>query len=137
MLKRLFKFAPLALALIVGSSSVQSRDLIIELSDKVVQITTGFSGTDMLMFGAKKSEGNVIVVVRGPQEDQVVRKKERVAGVWVNRSSVEFKGLPSFYWMAANNNVKDLLPESERDIHQIGADQILLEQNPTTSSRKS
>ncbi len=126
-MRKLFKILPLAAVLLVTGSIVQSKDLIVDLSDSVVQITTGFSGTDLLLFGAKKSEGDVIVVIRGPWENQVVRRKERIAGVWVNRTSVEFKELPSFYWMASNYPVEEVLRPSVRDIRQIGLDKLLVE----------
>jgi len=68
-----------------------------------------------------------VVVVRGPWETSVVRRKERIAGVWVNRSQVEFKEVPSFYWYASNREVGNILPDEVRDIQQIGGDELILQ----------
>ena len=46
--------------------------LVVDLSNHLVAITTGFTGTKVLLFGAVEDEGDVIVTVRGPDQDMVV-----------------------------------------------------------------
>lgn len=125
MLRRFMKFGVCALALLV-SGSASGKDLVVDLSAPIVQITTGFAGTELLLFGAKRGAGDVVVVVRGPWERQVARRKERILGVWVNREELEFKDIPSYYWIASNQPVEDVLPHELRDLHQIGLDQLIL-----------
>ena len=107
-------------AVLLIAGAVQSRDLVVDLSDSIVKITTGFAGTELLLFGAKKGEGDIIVVVRGPWEDPTVRRKERILGVWVNRDEVDFKDVPSYYWVASNKPLEDLLPPETLETFQIG-----------------
>ncbi len=116
----------LTLPLFAAGAAV-SKDLVVDLSSPVVRITTGFAGTDMLLFGAKSGEGDVVVVVRGPDEDPVVRRKEQVLGVWVNNDSVAFQGVPSYYWYASNNPVESILSHEEMTRYQIGNDEIIIE----------
>lgn len=119
------RFLPVISLLLLGGSA-SSKDLVVDLSSPIVQITSDFAGTDLLLFGAKRGPGDVVVVVRGPWEKQVVRRKERVAGVWVNRTEVAFKEIPSYYWYASNREVGDILPDDVRDIQQIGLDELIL-----------
>ncbi len=74
MTKHLKIFSAMAIVLLM-TGAVQSRDLVVDLSDSIVKITTRFAGTELLLFGAKQGEGDIIVVVRGPWENPVVRKK--------------------------------------------------------------
>jgi len=36
---------------------------------------------------------DVVVVVRGPETDMRVRRKDRVAGIWINRNRVVLRGM--------------------------------------------
>lgn len=115
----------LALALI-GASAVQVRaqSLVADLSEHLIAITTGFSGTDVLLFGSTEGEGEVIVILRGPDTPVVVRRKERIAGIWINRDQVTFSGAPSFYRIAASRPLEEITTPELRAKHQIGIDQI-------------
>ena len=69
----------LALILALSAAPARAEPLVADLSDDVIAITTGFTGSDVLLFGATEGEGDVIVVVRGPMGPQVVRRKTRQA----------------------------------------------------------
>lgn len=122
----LLAFAAALLALVVAAPA-QAKDLVVDLSEPVVQITTGFSGTEILLFGAKKGPGDVVVVLRGPNHDQTVRRKKRKFGVWVNAEKVTFKQVPTFYWMASNRPIDEFLGKKLQDLYQIGLDHLDLE----------
>jgi len=112
--------------LILGTTPfLRAQDLVIDLSDPIVAITAGFAGTEVLLFGATRSEGDLIVVVRGPQQNHIIRRKERVGGIWVNRDEVEFSGIPAFYAIAANRPIDEFIPTVDADIHQIGVEKLI------------
>lgn len=117
---RLMKIIAAASVVLLIAGAVQSRDLVVDLSNSIVKITTGFAGTELLLFGAKQGRGDIIVVVRGPWEDPIVRRKDRVLGVWVNRDEVAFKDVPSYYWVASNKPLDELLPPETLETFQIG-----------------
>lgn len=75
--------------------------LIADLSSTEIAITAGFSGAELLLFGAVEGKGDVVVVVRGPAHREVVRRKMRVAGIWVNGQTVAFDDVPAFYRVAS------------------------------------
>lgn len=117
--------------LIIGIIPVlKAQDLVIDLSDPIVAITTGFAGTDVLLFGATRTEGDLVVIVRGPQENHIIRRKERIGGIWINQDEVEFSDIPSLYVMAANRPIGEFVPEEDADIHQIGVNNLVF--NPAS-----
>lgn len=109
-----------------------ARDLSVALSSTVVAVTTQFTGSELLLFGSKEGSGDVVVVVRGPQQDPVVRRKDRVGGIWVNNAEVTFDRVPTFYAVAANRPLGDILDPRVRKSHQIGIEYIELSPKPGT-----
>lgn len=119
-MRRLAAFLALIAASLAAPAPAGARDITIDLTDPIVSITTGFSGTDLLLYGAVKEPGDVVVVVRGPAEDQVVRRKEKVAGVWINRDEIRFDRVPTFYRVSSNRPLDEFLPHELADRLQIG-----------------
>ncbi|MEQ8603892.1 MAG: TIGR02186 family protein [Marivibrio sp.] len=104
-----------------------AEQLVADLDDHLVAITAGFTGTELLLFGSIEGTGEVVVVVHGPKEDVVVRRKDRIAGVWVNRAEMTFKGVPAFYHVATSAPREALnLPDTALRRHQIGVENIRL-----------
>lgn len=97
------------------------RDLVFDLSEPLVAITADFTGSELLLFGATDGTGDVVVVVRGPLRDQVVRRKDRVSGVWVNREAINFTDVPDYYAVASNRPIDEFISREVRDANQIGA----------------
>ncbi len=92
----------------------------VDLSKPDVRLTVSFKGVDLLLFGTKDKNADVIVVVRGPDENIPVRLKKRVAGIWVNVKKVVFKKVPTFYALASNRPLKDILPSAVLAREKIG-----------------
>lgn len=115
----------LLIALSLNVQSARSQEtLVVDLSENVVAITTGFVGSSLLLFGAAEGPGDIVVVVRGPLVDAVVRRKERVAGVWVNRSEMTFEDVPEFYAVASNRPMDEFLSKDTRQAYQLGIDYL-------------
>ena len=108
----------------VASASARGQALVADLSSHHVAITTGFTGTDVLLFGAVDGEGDVVVVITGPPESIAVRNKQRIAGIWVNADTVEFQGIPNFYAVASNRPLEEITSPDIRETQQIGAEHI-------------
>ena len=110
----------LVLAALAAAAPAAARELVFDLSKPLVAITAGFSGSELLLFGTTDGSGDVVVVVRGPLRDQVVRRKKRVLGVWVNRDQMTFEGVPDFYTVASNRPIDEFISREVRDSYQIG-----------------
>ena len=94
--------------------------LVADLSEDVIHITTGFTGTRLLLFGAVEAPGDVIIVVRGPREEVVVRRKERRLGLWVNGPAVTFTDAPAYYAVAASDRLGGLLSQADLVRYEAG-----------------
>lgn len=82
--------------------SAQSVPLVADISSHQVQIHSGFTGTQLMVFGARNDTGDIVVAIRGPARNVVVREKKRTAGIWVNRAEQTFNNVPQFYAIASN-----------------------------------
>lgn len=107
-----------------AANAAKDDPLVADLSEHVVKITAGFTGARVLLFGAIEGDGKVVVIVQGPPEDIKVRRKERVAGIWVNRREVEFATVPSFYKVLSSEPLGPWLPEATRKRFEIGVQYI-------------
>jgi len=91
-----------------------------DLSDHLVAITTGFTGTRLVLFGTRQEPGEVVVVVRGPLSRAVVRRRHRVLGFWINTERATFDDVPAFYAIISNQPLDRIAPEPILRLHAIG-----------------
>ena len=105
-------------------SGMTGQPLVADLSAHEISITTGFSGTELLLFGATEGEGDVIVVVRGPAASTHVRRKSREFGIWINTASMRFDEVPSFYRVASSRPLDQITTQGMRQRLQIGIESV-------------
>jgi uncharacterized protein (TIGR02186 family) len=117
---RILALAIALLALLPARAHAQA--LVADLSDHLIAITAGFAGTDVLLFGATEGEGDVIVVLRGPEAPVIVRRKTRAAGIWINTERIAFNGAPAFYRVASSRPLDEIANTALRTRQQIGID---------------
>lgn len=98
----------------------KAEEIVLGLSQDEVAITATFEGSEILIFGAIKRDApqpggelGVIVTVAGPDRPVIVRRKSRRFGIWVNTEAVEVDVAPSFYAVASNAPLTDILDPSE------------------------
>jgi uncharacterized protein (TIGR02186 family) len=121
-----------------------AQEVIADLSQNRVSITASFDGSEILVFGAIKHdqplpEGgafDVIVTITGPNQPITVRRKEKVAGIWINQDAVEVDEAPSFYSISTTRPLSEILSDLEdlrykisinRAIRSVGAPQNILD----------
>ncbi len=100
--------------------------LIADLSEHQIQITTGFVGTDVLLFGTVAEDSDVVVVIRGPEEETTVWRKGRYAGIWINDRRVAFQRVPSFYAVRSSAPLHQVASNVTRSRHGMGAEFLRL-----------
>jgi uncharacterized protein (TIGR02186 family) len=89
------------------------------LSQNRVAITANYNGSEILIYGAVKRDApapgpiDVIVTVEGPKEPMTIRRKEWVAGLWINRSAISVDAAPSFYAVATSGPIEKILTRTE------------------------
>lgn len=117
-----------------GRNAQRNPGLISELSQARIDINTTFKGVELLVFGAIQYPGgrvpdtapDVAIVVRGPAEPVTVRKKGRVAGIWVNTDAVRFESVPGFYAVATTRPITDLADDRVMAIYELGVGSLQL-----------
>lgn len=107
--------------------ALPARALVAELSQREIAVSTGFTGAELIVYGAKDSiPADIVVAVRGPQTPVVVRQRTRVAGIWLNGASARFDTAPGYYAIASTRPLAELLPEAERRRLRLGLDLLPL-----------
>jgi len=123
-MRRALILASAIVAALPGAVSAES--LVSTLSDDAVEITSNFTGERIVVFGAIRGapEGEadyqVAVVVQGPAQDVIVRRKERLLGIWANRTSQEFEDVPSYYVMHLSANLSAGLDPAQLRSYGLG-----------------
>jgi uncharacterized protein (TIGR02186 family) len=107
--------------------------LIADLSNHLIAITSDFTGTDLLVFGAVDGEGDILIVVRGPRDEAVVRRKSQVFGIWLNTKSVSFANTPGFYAVASTQPLDQLGADDVLRLHEIGVENLKLQPDADVS----
>ncbi len=111
----------LAALLMLLALPAKAEEIVLGLSRDEVAITATFEGSEILIFGAIKRDApapddedlGVIVTVAGPDEPVTVRKKDRRLGIWVNTESVDVDVAPTFYAVATNRPLTEILTFTE------------------------
>ena len=119
-----------------GAQEPNPESIEIGLSTDRVSITSDFSGADLTIFGAldnadplisRQGRYDIIVVLEGPARPVVVRRKDRILGVWVNTQSQTFLNVPISYSVATTRMMQDITnPNSYRQL-ALGAANIYME----------
>ena len=120
------RFAAAAATLfLVLAPAAAEEDIVSGLSQDTVQITSNYTGTDIVVFGAIENLedsgiNDVAVVVRGPPADMTVREKQWVAGIWINRDQAKLFAMPSYYYVASTRKVEGIGPSFTLQSNAIG-----------------
>ncbi|WP_417456012.1 TIGR02186 family protein [Kordiimonas sp.] len=93
-----------------------SQAIVTDLSNKRIEIRYSFDGADLILFGAVGATAintlydkyDVVIVVRGPETPTIVRRKERVGGIWVNADNIRFPAAPGYYAVAATRPLEEI-----------------------------
>ena len=74
-------------------ASAAPTRLVADLSQSHVDITSSYHGTELLLFGAYEGVpgDELVLIVEGPANDIIQRRKEKRAGVWVNVETLLWK----------------------------------------------
>jgi uncharacterized protein (TIGR02186 family) len=105
------------LACALGVVPASAERLVASLSSHVVQITSNFTGVELVLFGTVENDQetaprngpyDVVATVIGPRETIVTRRKERMFGIWVNAESRSFVEVPSYLQVLSTQPFADI-----------------------------
>lgn len=106
-------------------ATAYAETLVTDLSQNQIQITSQFAGSQLLLFGALERHAaesiqtdeisvqgldyDIIVVVQSEPRDLVIRKKEKVAGIWINNQNEIVRDVPGYYVIDSTRPLDDFL----------------------------
>jgi uncharacterized protein (TIGR02186 family) len=131
----------LALLAVPQATLAQGRDpiLVPEISQHEVQVRQGFTGTQLLLYGAildpdgsrAGADYDMVVILRGPGQAIRVREKQRFLGIWINADSTSFRSVPSFFALASSAPIGEIVDSRTAAIYEFGLQHLQL--SPTGS----
>jgi len=124
-------FALIALLLLGGA-----RDpiLVPEVSQHEIQVRQGFTGTELLLFGAildptgtrAGRDYDIVVVLKGPTQAVRLREKQKIAGIWINADSTALRSAPSFFAVASSRPIGQIVDDRTAAIYELGLNWLQL-----------
>ena len=97
-----------ALGVAAAAGAADESALTADLGDRRIEITAGFTGAEVLLFGVRDGAGDVVAVLRGPEAPAVVRRKRRRFGLWLNHRRVVFDDVPGYYAVVSTRPLSDI-----------------------------
>jgi uncharacterized protein (TIGR02186 family) len=122
------------LALPPWSGMAGAETLVTTLSSPLVAITSNYTGTQVVAFGAVERDAqtvaradgyDVVVTVRGPPQAMVVREKEPFGPIWINRQQQKFVQAPAFLSVLASRPLREITSGPLRRRLRVGLEAIV------------
>ncbi len=126
----------LALFLMLPAPAIAQNvpKLVPDVSQREINIQSGFTGAEMLLFGAiiyprgvaPEGQVDVAVVLRGPTRAITLREKQKIAGIWINADSTDFRSVPAYYAIASSRPLSSIVNSKTAAIYELGLDNLQL-----------
>lgn len=108
--------------------------LVPDVSQRQINIQSGFTGAELLLFGAiiyprgisPEGQVDVAVVLRGPARPITLREKQKIAGIWINADSTDFRSVPVYYAIASSRPLSSIVDSKTAAIYELGLDRLQL-----------
>ena len=119
---------------LAAAGPAAAESLAVSLSSYRVAITSNYTGTQVVVFGAverdaqtisRASPYDVVVTVRGPREAVVVREKQALGPIWINRAQKKFADAPAFMGVYASRALRDITTEPLRARFRVGLEALV------------
>lgn len=102
--------------------------LVPEVSQRDIQIKYGFTGAELLLFGAivypggtpPSRDSDIVVILKGPPQSIILREKQQIAGIWINAASSEFRSAPAYYAVASSRPIDKIVDKRTAAIYEFG-----------------
>jgi uncharacterized protein (TIGR02186 family) len=133
------------IVLLAMPAAAHGEDLVSGLSQDQIRITSNYTGTNITVFGAIEAIAandagavrDIVVVIRGPDADMTVRRKVRIAGVWINRDAMQLHAMPTYYSVASSRPLAKIAGKETLERYQIGMINVQPESVGTHNPKKA
>ena len=109
------------------------EEVVSDISTREISIQSNFTGIEILIFGSVDFSGaaepgkeiyDVVVVLRSPDQAVVARRKERMAGIWVNGTGKIYPTVPGFYAVLSSRPLRAITSDETLKTLGIGLNNI-------------
>lgn len=113
-----------------------------DVSTRTIAVTSGFTGTEIIVFGAVDNSRqtsaeaglyDIVVVVEGEPKPLTVRRKSNVAGLWANTDAASFEGVPSYYAVSSTRPIDEIADQRTLEANAIGVANVRLSPSAKTA----
>ncbi|MGH7000169.1 MAG: TIGR02186 family protein, partial [Stellaceae bacterium] len=120
-----------ALAVVVGLVPAARAEPSLSADLSAHQITLGadVAGRSVTLFGTIDAPGDIVVVVRGPEAEAVVRRGP-FGDFWLTAHRITFVGVPDYYAVYASGPLDAIVPPEIQALHQIGLTNLRFQVQP-------
>jgi uncharacterized protein (TIGR02186 family) len=110
-------------------SPASAETLITSMSNHRVLINSNYTGTSIAVFGAIERDAqtvaratgyDAVVTVRGPNQYLVVREKEQLGPVWINREQQKFPITPAYLSVLTSRPITEMTSDQLRQRQKVG-----------------
>lgn len=118
------------LALLVwGATATRAETIVAAMSSHQIRISSNYTGDQLTVFGLVERDGrtvargdpyDIVVTVRGPQRMLLVREKERLGPIWINRTQRRFADNSVFLSVLSNRPLNEILSPEQARRERIG-----------------
>ncbi len=113
-MKPIFK-AALTCILLMLNINMAKAELVTDLSNRVIEINSTFTGANLLLFGTftetfdyDPNIHDIVITVKGPNKPMILRKKIHAAGIWINYYQEHYMSVPSYYSVLSSRPLEDI-----------------------------
>ncbi|AMJ58902.1 TIGR02186 family protein [Bosea sp. PAMC 26642] len=138
MMRPLILLATLAL-MVWSATAARAETLVAAMSSHRIQISSNYTGDQLTVFGLVERDGrtvargdpyDIVVTVRGPRRMLLVREKERLGPVWINRTQRRFGENSVFLSVLSNRPLKEIMSPERAQRDKIGLANAQRSDNP-------
>ena len=131
------------LAIILWAATTQAEQstisltnpMVADISQHVVEIRSDFNGTQLLIFGARNVPGDLVIAVRGPNINATLRRKDKIAGMWMHVDQRKYDHLPTYYALASTKPLNRIAPPALLKSLGLGERRIIEASNATPDEK--
>lgn len=128
-MSRVLALVAMLVVTLCAAAPLRAETLIAAMSSHQIQITSNYTGSQLTVFGVVERDGrtvargdpyDIVVTVRGPRRMLLVREKERLGPIWINRTQRRFPDSSLFLTVASNRPLSEIISPETAQRERIG-----------------
>ena len=94
---------------------LRAQEIVTDISQYEIELRHSFTGETLILFGAidngtdvESARYDIVIAITGEARNQLVRKKERVFGFWINTDAKLLENVPVYYALASTRPLPEI-----------------------------